>query len=631
MERKYGIPYMEASFYGSTETTKALRAMAHLLQDRTGRDEPSLTSVVEDLIKNEEKRVKNRLRPYKHLRGKKAVLYTGGVKSWSFISALRDLGIEIVAIGTKKSTAEDEEKMKEILGPDAPLVEDVTPKNLLRLLRERNADILVAGGRNQYLAIKEGYPFVDVNQERHVPYAGYAGLINLAEQISNSIKFYERIKSRNKKVAGNAEASVAPAVRKTKLPHELQINPLKHSPSMGAAIAFQGIDRALPLIHGAQGCSFLGKVLLTKHFREPIALDSSKLFVEDVVLGSEERLEKTITDIMVKNSPALIGVLTSGLSEVKGDDVRSVVKRFESNGPGTRVVYIPTPDYEGGLETGYARALESIIADLRLGARCLVGKQVNILGGSHLTPADYTELRDMTESFGLKAVLLPDLSALDGSREGVSALASGGTSVEELDSMGNSEFTIAIGMSMAHAARFLEQRTGVPYEVFDSVAGLEEADWLLRMLSRISDKPVPPRYARQRKVLEDAMRDAHFYFGNKRICLALEPDLALQTSKWISEMGAVVEMAVIPTLSEAADHIMARDVRIGDLQMISGEFDLLVSNFHGSSTAERLGVPLYEMGFPVYKTMGYPSKVTIGYRGTLTLMNEIANTLIELH
>ena len=120
------------------------------------------------------------------------MLYTGGVKSWSFISALRDLGIEIVAVGTKKSTLEDEEKMKEILGPDAPLVEDVTPKNLLRLLQEQNADILVAGGRNQYLAIKEGYPFVDVNQERHIPYAGYPGLVNLAEQISNSMRFYER-------------------------------------------------------------------------------------------------------------------------------------------------------------------------------------------------------------------------------------------------------------------------------------------------------------------------------------------------------------------------------------------------------------------------------------------------------
>jgi len=46
------------------------------------------------------------------------VLYTGGVKSWSFISALKDLGIEVVAVGTKKSTIEDEARMKEILGPE---------------------------------------------------------------------------------------------------------------------------------------------------------------------------------------------------------------------------------------------------------------------------------------------------------------------------------------------------------------------------------------------------------------------------------------------------------------------------------------------------------------------------------
>ena len=61
---------------------------------------------------------------------------------------------------------------------------------LLKLLKDRAADMLIAGGRNQYLAVKEGYPFVDVNQERHTAYAGYQGLVNLAEQISNSLGFY---------------------------------------------------------------------------------------------------------------------------------------------------------------------------------------------------------------------------------------------------------------------------------------------------------------------------------------------------------------------------------------------------------------------------------------------------------
>ena len=33
---------------------------------------------------------------------------------------------------------------------------------------------------------------MDVNQERQTAYAGYGGLLNLAEQISSSINFYGR-------------------------------------------------------------------------------------------------------------------------------------------------------------------------------------------------------------------------------------------------------------------------------------------------------------------------------------------------------------------------------------------------------------------------------------------------------
>jgi nitrogenase molybdenum-cofactor synthesis protein NifE len=637
MERRYGIPFVEVSFFGSTEIAKALRKIAHSLQSKVGRDGPNFMSRVEDLIKTEEKRLKQQLAPYEHLRGKKAVLYTGGVKSWSFISALRDLGIEIVAVGTKKSTIEDEKKMKDILGPNAPLVGDVTPKNLLWLLKERNADILVAGGRNQYLAIKEGYPFVDVNQERHTPYAGYLGLVNLAEQISNSLRFYE----------GNDGGMRNADHRKTKTHHRqseivkpksaVLVDPLKHSPSIGAAIAFQGIDRALPIIHGAQGCTFLGKVLLTKHFREPISLATSKLFVEDVVMGSEDKLTQTIDGFIEKNNPALIGVLTSGLSEVKGDDIASAVKRVK--GPEAWVVHVPTPDYEGGLETGYARAVEvmlgiagnPLIAPSPRGETCDEKKRINVIAGSHLTPADFSEITELAESFGLSVIILPDLSALDGSRQIFSPLAAGGTTVEEIDAMADASFTIGLGVSMESAAKLLNRKFGIEYRVFDSIAGLADADSLMQTLAKLSGKPMPSRYERQRKVLVDTMRDAHIFFGGKKICIALEPDLAVQTSKWLDEMGAVVELAVIPTLSDAADRIRAQEVQINDLFSITGEFDVLVSNSHAENTAHRLCIPLYEMGFPVYKTFGYTSKVTIGYRGTLAMISEMANLLMKKH
>ena len=421
MERRYGIPFVEVSFFGRTETSKALRSIAEKLQDSEDRDrrsgDPRILESVDALIKGEERKLKEALEPYRHLQGKRAVLYTGGVKSWSFISALQDLGIEVVAVGTKKSTFEDEQKMKAIFGPGAPLVEDVTPKNLVRLLRERKADILVAGGRNQYLAIKEGYPFVDVNQERHTAYAGYDGLVNFAEQISSSMRFYR----------GSSECGVRSAECEVKESKELPsrspllIDPLKHSPAIGAAIAFQGIHRALPIIHGAQGCGFLGKVLMTKHFREPVALATTKLFVENVVLGSEDLLERTVEGFIEKNAPDVIGVLTSGLCEVKGDDVEAVVRKQKtgdrSKEKQTKVIHVATPDYDGGLESGYARAVEAIIGGAECGVRSAEGKTINILAGSHLTPADVLELREIVESFDLKPIILPDLSALDGSRQ----------------------------------------------------------------------------------------------------------------------------------------------------------------------------------------------------------------------
>ncbi|HDO22967.1 MAG TPA: nitrogenase iron-molybdenum cofactor biosynthesis protein NifE, partial [Nitrospirae bacterium] len=113
MERRYGIPYVEVSFFGKTEMSKALRIISSKFKVQSSKFH--LSDKVEAIIAREEKRLSEKLKNYAHLEGKKAVLYTGGVKSWSFISALLDLGIEIVAAGTKKSTFEDEEKMKAIL------------------------------------------------------------------------------------------------------------------------------------------------------------------------------------------------------------------------------------------------------------------------------------------------------------------------------------------------------------------------------------------------------------------------------------------------------------------------------------------------------------------------------------
>ena len=180
LEERYGIPWFEGSFYGVRAMSDTIRAFAVLLDDDTG----ALTMQAELLIAEEEARTAALLAPYRaRLAGARAVLYTGGVKSWSVVSALQDIGVEVVASGATKSTDGDVDKIVALLGPGGRVLDEGSPTELLRVVAETKADVLVAGGRNQYTALKARIPFLDINQERHIPYAGYTGAVELARRL----------------------------------------------------------------------------------------------------------------------------------------------------------------------------------------------------------------------------------------------------------------------------------------------------------------------------------------------------------------------------------------------------------------------------------------------------------------
>jgi nitrogenase molybdenum-cofactor synthesis protein NifE len=69
------------------------------------------------------------------------------------------------------------------MGEDAPMIEDGNPRALLDQYRRFDADIMIAGGRNMYTALKARIPFLDINQEREFGYAGYDGMLELARQL----------------------------------------------------------------------------------------------------------------------------------------------------------------------------------------------------------------------------------------------------------------------------------------------------------------------------------------------------------------------------------------------------------------------------------------------------------------
>ena len=88
------------------------------------------------MIAREEKRAWERIAAYRErLQGKKALLITGGVKSWSVVAALQEAGMELHGTSVKKSTKEDKEKIKEIMGQDAHMIEDLPPREMYRILK----------------------------------------------------------------------------------------------------------------------------------------------------------------------------------------------------------------------------------------------------------------------------------------------------------------------------------------------------------------------------------------------------------------------------------------------------------------------------------------------------------------
>ena len=203
-------------------------------------------------------------------------------------------------------------------------------------------------------------------------------------------------------------------------------------------------------MHGSQGCTAFGKVFFVRHFREPIPLQTTAMDQVSTIMGADENVVEALRTLCEKTSPDIIGLVTTGLAETQGTDIRRNLNDFRSAYPEfahVAVVPVNSPDYVGCLESGYALAIEALIETLvpvSEPERQTAGKrpkQVNVLASAMLTPGDIEAIREWTEAFGLYAIVLPDIGdSLDGHliEAEYSALTIGGTPRPEIESMGES-------------------------------------------------------------------------------------------------------------------------------------------------------------------------------------------------
>ena len=191
------------------------------------------------------------------------------------------------------------------------------------------------------------------------------------------------------------------------------VNPLKSSQPLGAAFAFLGIESAMPLFHGSQGCTSFALVLFVRHFKEPIPLQTTAMDEVATILGGADHLEEALLNLKARTNPKLIGICTTALVETRGEDfagdLAMIKEKRKAELAGTEIVLVQTPDFDGAIEEGWSKAVTSLIEALVPAGkpRDPIGGRVNILPGWNLTVADIELLRETVESLfaGMQARL----------------------------------------------------------------------------------------------------------------------------------------------------------------------------------------------------------------------------------
>ncbi|MBN2262358.1 MAG: hypothetical protein JW735_05555, partial [Prolixibacteraceae bacterium] len=224
-------------------------------------------------------------------------------------------------------------------------------------------------------------------------------------------------------------------------------NACKLCTPLGACLAYKGIKGCVPLIHGSQGCATYIRRYMISHFREPVDIASSNFDENATIFGGKANCHAAINNIITQYKPEVLALTTTCLSETIGDDVKQFMGQYiaETNLENLPVfVTASTPSYQGTHADGFHEAILSTVTTMA--TKTSNEQRINLFSGM-FSPADLRYLKQVMKEFGSTYTLLPDYSeTLDGSSwSEYKRIPDGGTTIEEIKSTANAQFSIEFG------------------------------------------------------------------------------------------------------------------------------------------------------------------------------------------
>lgn len=234
------------------------------------------------------------------------------------------------------------------------------------------------------------------------------------------------------------------------------VEQIRHVCTLGAFESVLAIRRAVPIVHSGPGCvSKLMTTLGTQNGHQGSgyvgghAIPCTNASEHEVVFGGTDQLRKVISNTFQVIDGDLFVVLTGCTSDIIGDDVGEVTRKFQNGGKS--IVYVETGGFKGSNLVGHEMVLDAII-DQFLEPRETEQGLVNIWSvvpyQNTFWAGDIEQLHKLLSSIGLKPnpVFGPD------------------SSIEAVRRIPAAQFNLVVGpWTGLRTAEHLQEKFGTPF------------------------------------------------------------------------------------------------------------------------------------------------------------------------
>lgn len=442
----------------------------------------------------------------------------------------------------------------------------------------------------------------------------------------------------------------------------LTINPAKACQPLGAVLCTLGFEKALPYVHGSQGCVAYFRTYFNRHFKEPIACVSDSMTEDAAVFGGQKNMFDGLENAKALYKPEIIAVSTTCMAEVIGDDLNAFINNSKKDGRIPQDFPTPfahTPSFVGSHTTGWDNMFEGFMRHFTLNT--MEGKapgkngKLNIVPGFETYLGNYRVIKRMMKEMNVDLTLLSDPEeVLDTPADGEYRMYAGGTTIAEVKDAPNAITTILLQpWHLEKSKTFIQNTWHHEVPKLNIPMGLEWTDEFLLKVSELTGKAIPASLTKERGRLVDMMQDSHTWLHGKKFALWGDPDFVLGMTKFLLELGAEPThilcnnankrwaKAVQKVLSESpygkdGEVHISKDLWHMRSLVFTKKPDFMIGNSYGKFIqrdtlfkGKEFEVPLIRIGFPIFDRHHLHRMTTLGYEGAMYILTTLVNAVLE--